>query len=537
MKKLLGLFFGSGALFSGLFFLFSSPPSITVGKKASVTGKHIKAGYRAYLKHGLLDSGSFELELPSGESVTITLEQREKMVGPHRGRVFVGHVEGEPDGTAVFVVRGKSVSGTVQSIGRQFAVLPTGRGDHQVVEMDVKSLPGDSVLYPDKKKSVVTEAEEVDDAVTSDTSEVDVMVLYTEAARLAAGGVAGIESTIDMAVAAANNAYAASGAFISLRLVYTQEVVGYTETGYTGDDLVYLQDQSDRHLDEIHALRDQYGADLVSLIVENSSTSCGTGYVLPALDPGYDEYGFNVVRRICAVGYYSFAHEVGHNLGSYHDHNQSGVGIFPYAMGHHFTGDSGVEYRTIMAYSPGQRIGRFSNPGLSYDGGLTGVPIGDRGEAHNAQAFTTTAPYVAGFRATEVGSGGTEPNPNPLPSEPKLTAIPTSVDFGKVFIDAQPQTRLVSVVNDGTADMVVDPVLPPDLPVYRVVSEDCSGAVVQPGAGCNVVIEFTPLDAVSYSSSMTVTSNGGGDALINLYGYGAVKKGKGSGNGKGHGRK
>ena len=96
---------------------------------------------------------------------------------------------------------------------------------------------------------------------------IDIAVIYTPAAREAAGGgAAAIEAEIDLLIAETNQAYATSGVHHRLALVGRSEV-RYTET--SGDvDIGRLDDPDDGHLDEAHALRDRTGADLVHLIVD-----------------------------------------------------------------------------------------------------------------------------------------------------------------------------------------------------------------------------------------------------------------------------
>ena len=106
---------------------------------------------------------------------------------------------------------------------------------------------------------------------------IDVAVFYTPGAREAAGGAAAIEAVIDLMVAETNDAYAASGVRQRLALVARSEVP-YVETD-GNQDLRRLEDPSDGHLDEVHAIRDRVGADLVHLIVSDYGGLCGVAYI------------------------------------------------------------------------------------------------------------------------------------------------------------------------------------------------------------------------------------------------------------------
>ena len=72
-----------------------------------------------------------------------------------------------------------------------------------------------------------------------------------------------------------NTAYAASGIDITLNLA------GTTLTSYTGTSssqaLSDIRGTADGQMDEIHAIRDQLGADVVAFIYDGEG--CGRGYL------------------------------------------------------------------------------------------------------------------------------------------------------------------------------------------------------------------------------------------------------------------
>ena len=68
---------------------------------------------------------------------------------------------------------------------------------------------------------------------------VDVAVVYTPAAREAAGGVSEISALVDLMVAEANQAYVASGARHRIALVSLSEMA-YTEAENSREDLIRL---------------------------------------------------------------------------------------------------------------------------------------------------------------------------------------------------------------------------------------------------------------------------------------------------------
>jgi hypothetical protein len=149
-------------------------------------------------------------------------------------------------------------------------------------------------------------------------------------------------------------------------------------------------------MDQVHDLRDNYGADFVSLFVDDGAY-CGMGWCSSDASSA-----FTVVRWDCAADSHSFAHEVGHNQGCAHDRENEtpGCALYSYSYGWRFVGNDANEYRTVMAYPPGERIQHFSNPSVSHAGEPTGVSIGDPNEAHNARTINERRFVCEGFRQT-----------------------------------------------------------------------------------------------------------------------------------------
>ena len=63
---------------------------------------------------------------------------------------------------------------------------------------------------------------------------------------------------------------------------------------------------------DIRALRDQYKADLVGLIVANRSTSCGCGSLPTNFELDTSDQAYFVSTVECATDRLTFAHEIGH---------------------------------------------------------------------------------------------------------------------------------------------------------------------------------------------------------------------------------
>lgn len=228
-----------------------------------------------------------------------------------------------------------------------------------------------------------------------DGSQIDVIVFYTPSARNWAGGNNAIIALSHSAVQAANAAYDNSQINTQLHLVHVQET-SYSESGDFSSDLWYLRSNGDGYMDEVHALRNEHGADLVALI-SNSQGACGMAYIMTTLTTNFASSAFSVTRASCAVGNLTFAHELGHNMGSHHDRDNAGNALFPYSYGHRWMTSFNSLRRSVMAYAPGTRVPHFSNPDVFNGGAPTGIAHPHPQSADNARSINNAAWTVANF--------------------------------------------------------------------------------------------------------------------------------------------
>ena len=221
---------------------------------------------------------------------------------------------------------------------------------------------------------------------------VDVMVLYAAEARLLRGQ-AGVEDTIQLCLACANEALRRSQVPVELRLVHVAEARGCRESGKLSAAISWLTSDP-----MVQSLRDKYGADLVSLLVSRGDFSglaaCGRSHSVFTGHP------------------VAFAHEIGHNFGCGHERGQPGQccrDTFSYAYVFTPPDAGGHTYGTIMSYV-GSVILNFSNPRVLFHGHPTGLPEGHRDlegredSADNARTLADAAPEVAARRASPVTS-------------------------------------------------------------------------------------------------------------------------------------
>ena len=163
-----------------------------------------------------------------------------------------------------------------------------------------------------------------------------------------------VEALIAAAVSDANLCYRNSRVEIQLRVVHTAEI-NYSPSGILSLDLNRLEAAEDGYFDEIHTLRDQYGADLVCMLTTESD---GGGLASTMSHPSisFESKGFNVsVWDQIGAPSYTLAHEIGHNMGCLHNREDTTLEndivyeFSAFSYGKRWIED-GVGYGTIMSY-------------------------------------------------------------------------------------------------------------------------------------------------------------------------------------------
>ena len=354
-----------------------------------------------------------ELELPAfaDKTVVLAIDKFEERGGTTS---YFGHVANEPLSTATIVEsRGHFALNAVVD-GKTWQVIYTG-DKHEAREIDRSAYDGpDEPSVPTRALPASPKADAAPVAAADDGSTIDVMVLYSPATRAAAGGTAAILNQIDLAVATTNQAYANGALVQRVRLVHAEEIP-YTEPSTPALDAT-LNDVTDgvAPFQNVAALRDQYGADLVAMWVENGGPWCGIGWLMDTVSTSFAPLGYHVGVRDCEVNYDTMAHEMGHNMGLEHDLYVSPAATHPTAQPYaHGYVNTTARFRTIMAYQDAcsavgvscGRINQFSSPNYQ----LNGYPIGNASTADAGRMLNLTRTTVANFKAATAGGGTTAP--------------------------------------------------------------------------------------------------------------------------------
>ncbi|KAI9021304.1 Metallo-peptidase family M12B Reprolysin-like-domain-containing protein [Hyaloraphidium curvatum] len=295
------------------------------------------------------------------------------------------------------------IVGTIITASGTFKILPEAPGVHRIKQVNLTAKP--SFAHPERPPASNRTGGEPrlsrrqalpgPDGIYT----VDVLGLYTPASARA-WGAANPRLIYEHDIELANDAFRNSLVNIRFRLVHVAQV------NYDWDDFRYALDDltgtNDGYMDSVHALRNEYGADLVHLYI-NDDAYCGKGWILT--DPGSasnDDYGFAVSSAEC-IADFTLAHECGHNMGCDHDQANAGgaPGAFAYSYGYqHVEGQ--FSFRTIMAYDCDlvncPTVAHWSNPNVNYNNRATG-----RAGADNARSLNNVAAEIAGFRAQVVG--------------------------------------------------------------------------------------------------------------------------------------
>ncbi|MHC4619017.1 MAG: reprolysin-like metallopeptidase, partial [Planctomycetota bacterium] len=413
-----------------------------------------------------------------------------------------GSIRGERLGRFVLSVERNTVAANITLPGEgDYQIRYLSAGLHDICELGRTEKPicGGAIPVTGEQMAHAVDSDrpELSSAsvrASDNGSEMDLLVVYTPAAEAGAGGPAAMTALLNLMVDETNIAYSQSQVFPRLRLVYTGQI-SYTESGNSSTDLSRLQRTSDGYMDTVHSLRNSYGADMVCLIVESSDVG-GRAYLMTTLTSAFAPWAFSLVKRGSGTGYI-LGHELGHNMGCHHAVGDGGTprgaGLYPYSHGWRWYGDSGMMYRSIMAYFPGLTTPHFSNPNVLYEG----EPTGRVDSEDNARTINNAAYTISNWRRSVV------------PHSP-----PRAYDSNVPVSRAESKTITLQARDDGqprppgALTFVIE-----SLPMAGVLSDPCAGAIqAVPYALTNYgrQVVYTPDPGLNCMDRFRFTASDGG---------------------------
>lgn len=456
------------------------PPAADALAPGTLSARVVSANLAA------LDADTVDIRVDS--DLTLRAEIDARAVNPDGSESWSGHIVDRLLSTATFVRTGELLQGSIRTLDAAYSIEPiAGSAFHLVRQVDLSTLGAE--LAPLVPGVLPNFAQDPPSLPLDDGTTFDVLVVYTPAARAAAGGTdAAIQARINLGISETNTAYANSGIIPRLRLVGA-EPIDYTESGSLTTDLGAITNTADGLMDSVHARRDALGADLVKLVVGNTAGgACGVAWLMQSLSSGFATHAFSVTAYPCISPNYTFGHELGHNMGSAHAPEDGGSApLYSYSYG--YKNPSNL-FRTVMAYNCPvncTRVLHFSNPSVSY----SGQPTGTVAQHNNAASINAARNTIANWRQALA--------PNTPPTITALSDRTIDEDGATPAIaftvgDAQTPVASLSISASSSNTALVP---------------NTAAALALAGSGANRTLTVTPLANQSGMATITVAVSDG----------------------------
>jgi len=429
------------------------PPQASVRREGAYTWNRVGLSEAHAL--AAIGSGRLQVKTPSGQ--LLGFRYRRHVEHPSGDWTWIGALENGAEGEETILTFGeKATFGSIAQPGKEPLLLAMRAGASWLVETDrsLLALIDNSATRPRAPdffippKSATRQASSSSSGVghagstaiaagatpaaagtARASTVVDVVLGYTSGFAQGLGGQSQAVTRLNHLMAVTNEAYVNSQIDAEVRLVHAMQVdyPDATDNGTALEELTGFRAPSTRTTPAaafagLRAARNQYGADLVSLVRkfnEPENSGCGIAWLIGGNQTGIDQsdesFGYSVVSDGTDAGadgktYFcreeTLAHEFGHNMGSQHDRAAATIdgvlkyGVYPYSFGFKAAVGAGNFY-TVMAYGDkGQpRYRGFSNPRTTCSGGFA---CGLADSADNARSLAQTMPTIAAFRAMVV---------------------------------------------------------------------------------------------------------------------------------------
>ena len=415
----------------------SQSPVLRLQGDLSTVGKQAPLTLTAAMARRALRDGVLQVDLPDGTTYPVRMERQEtdrfgqwSVIGrvktPVSDQAMVLTFGGEavfgtlpmPDGRAMQIVTNRgavqaSLAGGLVPDGRSPASDIARRSLAEVRTARTKAMfaraghaPTAAASHAEHVRATIAPAPAPVAGLVATQAEptgpytITVLAVYADDLVALRGSVAAVQTELSNKIAAANQAHIDSGTRVRLSLVATRKIA--IPATMENDDALYEMTSAPVGDVDLEVLRDQYSADLVTLVRPyNAYVNCGIAWVAGAGGWGQSAsnlFGYSVVNAE-PCGPHVTAHEIGHNLGSAHDREtdfsdgEIHQGAYPFSFG--YRRKVAPAFATIMAYAEDEPwLGRFSDPTAS----ACGAPCGVADQADNVRSINLMAKTVSEFR-------------------------------------------------------------------------------------------------------------------------------------------
>ena len=169
------------------------------------------------------DNARFSLIMPDSSTLKVTKSDE---IRTPKGLVWHGKIVDEPGSSVSFSVVNDTVVGSILTErGQSFRLRRDASGVHVIEEVDLRKLPpeGEPTAVPGRRGDAPGD-DAADTCATDGPDVIDVMVVFTDDARVGATSSDAMAADIQLAVAQSNQSYKNSKINQRLRLVHMEEV-------------------------------------------------------------------------------------------------------------------------------------------------------------------------------------------------------------------------------------------------------------------------------------------------------------------------
>ncbi len=356
--------------------------------------KHVKL-------NAVIDKNPKHLEATShlnltldGKKFTVSRESFTKKRGSN-AITWVGAINNDKNTVAIISVVNGIMAASFQTPDGFYTIEYNDRTNHyQQTKINKIEMGDDMLTFAEGEEFAAGATANSDDieyaandtglavASNADVHIIDILVAYSRETFSTASGESALIAKIHNGIELANQTFQRSKVDAKLNLVHTMRT-NYTGSGNLETDLKRLAIK-DGYADDVWHARNDYGADLYSLVVANRTTN----YIGFAYFPVGPVKGASVIHTNY-ITTPAFPHEIGHNFGLGHQVGGGGsTPLFPYGRPYQF----GTQKWTTVMWTPMQgdkHLFNYSNPTVSHDGRPTGIVNKyDEARAANLRAKT-----------------------------------------------------------------------------------------------------------------------------------------------------